>query len=190
MVRGVSQNFLDIARREQRLARRTALTAALVAPLAGFLSDLADPGAYGPFWMLFVGAVVVGLAAGFLWTRRRLTRLQDDLLLQWNHWMRGAVGASSIAQVERKVHDLDPPPAWLGGAFAAGLLLLNVLLFALLWADLAIADPLALGVVLIDGVALGGLVASSGLVSRWARNFERSAQDLVRDGELTMWGER
>lgn len=190
MARGVSQNFLDIARREQRLGQRAAILAVALAPVAAFLAELADVPGFGPVWTLFVVAVVLGLAAGYVLTQRRLARYEGDLKLRWNHWMQHAANAERVAEVERRVHERDPLPAGLGSWLAVALALLNVLLFALLWVAHPAAEPMAYALLGLDGLVLGALVTSSALLTRWARDFVRSAEDMVRHGELAMWGER
>lgn len=190
MARGVSENFLKLARREERLGKRALVVAALLALPAGFLADLADAPGYGPTWMLFLGAIAAGLLGGLALTHRKLTHYEDDLRVQWNHWMRHAVNAQRLSDVEAKTHERDPWPPLLASAGTVALLVVNVLLFALLW----IAHPLAGGaaalVILTDGLVLGALAASSALLARWSRDFVRSAEDLVERGELPIWGER
>jgi hypothetical protein len=190
MARGVSENFLRIARREQRLGRRAALAALLLAPLAAFLADLADDPAYGPVWGLFLGTLLGGLCLGLWLTQRRIAHYEDGLRLQWNHWMRHAANASRLTDVERKVQERDPPPALLAQAGALGLALLNALLFALLWVASPAAQPLAWLTIALDGLVLGALVTSSALLVRWAKDFVLAAEDLVQKGEVAMWGER
>lgn len=190
MARGVSDNFLQIARREQRLGRRAALAAVLLAPLAGFLAELADTPGYGPVWVWFVVAVLGGLALGLVLARRRLEDYEADLRLRWNHWMHAAVDAHRLGDVARRVREQDPLPSILGALAAAGLFGLNLLLFALLWVEVPWAPTLAWLVVGLDGVVLGGLVTTSALVLRWSREFVRSAESMVQQGELAIWGER
>lgn len=190
MARGVSSNFLEIARREQRLGRRAALLAIALAPAAAFLAELADVPAYGPLWAFFLLTLLAGLGAGFVLTRHRLARWEGDLQLRWNHWMRQAASAERLADVHRRVNDADPWPTALPSALAAGLLALNALLFALLWVEHPSAGALSWFILAVDGLVLGALVTSSALLIRWARDFVASAEALVRDGEVAMWGER
>lgn len=190
MARGVSENFLRIARREQRLGRRAAVAAALLAPAAAFLADLADDPAYGPVWGLFVVALIGGLGLGAWLAQRRLAHYEDGLRLQWNHWMRQASGASRMAEVERKVQERDGLPPFAAQAAALALVVANVLLFALLWTAHPAAQPLAWVTLAADGLVLGALVTGSALTVRWARDFVRAAEDLVAKGEVAMWGER
>jgi hypothetical protein len=92
--------------------------------------------------------------------------------------------------VDRLVHQRDPLPAWLGSAACVGLLALNLVLVALLWVEHAAAGPLAWAVVAADGAVLGALVTSQALLARWVHEFGRTAKDMVRRGELPIWGER
>jgi hypothetical protein len=190
MARGVSDNFLNVARREQRLGRRAALAAIALAPLAAFLADLADDPAYGPVWSAFLVAVALGLVAGYAWTRQRLARYEDDLRVRWNHWMRQAVDASRLSDVERRVHERDPVPGFLGNLATLLVAALNAVLFALLWIAHPAGPALAWPIVGLDGLLLGALVASSALLTRWARDFVRAAEELVQKGEVAIWGER
>jgi hypothetical protein len=190
MARGISTNFLNLARREQRLAVRTAVAAAALALPAAFLADLADIPGYGPVWVLFVLTCGAGLVVGAALARGRVAHYEADLQLQWNHYMRGAVNAGRIADVDRKVHEKDPLPPVLSDAAAVVLASLNVLVFVLLWVEHPLASPLSWAVVAVDGLALGTLVTSSALMGRWARSFVRTAEDLVQKGEIPVWGER
>lgn len=190
MARGVSSNFLDIARREQRLGRRAALAALALAPVAAFLAELADAPAYGPVWVLFLLACLAGLGLGYLGTQRRLARYEGDLRLRWNHWMLRARDVERLADVERRVHERDPLPAMVWSAATVAMVALNILLFALLWVEHPAAPPMAWLLLALDGLVLGALVTSSALLVRWARDFVRSAEALVRNGEVAMWGER
>lgn len=190
MARGVSQNFLDIARREERLGQRAALAALALAPVAAFLAELADTPAYGPVWALFLLAIALGLGAGYVLTQRRLARYEGDLKQRWNHWMTQARDAERLADVERHVHGRDPVPAVLWSAVTVVLVGLNIMLFALLWVEHPSAGPLSWLILGLDGLVLGMLVTSSALLARWARDFVRTAEQLVRNGEVAMWGER
>lgn len=190
MPHGVSENFLSVARREERLGRRAALAAVALAPAAAFLAELADEPAYGPVWGLFVASALLGLVLGALLARRRLARYEDALRLRWDHWMRGSVGAWRLGEVARRAAGHDPPLPLLPGASALGLAALNLALFALLWAEHPAAPAIAGPLVALDGLLLGGLAATSALTARWAKEFLRAAEELVRRGEVPMWGER
>lgn len=190
MARGVSENFLKLARREERLGRRAVVVAALVAFPAAFLAELADDPGYGPVWLLFLAFALLGVLAGMVWAQRRLAHYEDDLRLQWNHWMRHAVRAQRLAEVESRTHDRDPLPSATWSAATALLVLLNAALFALLWAAHPAGALLAWPVIGLDGLVLGAAAASSALLARWCRDFVRSAEEMVERGELAMWGER
>lgn len=190
MARGVSQNFLDIAKREQRLGQRAALAAIALMPVAALLAELADEPAYGPVWAWFLAATLLGLGAGYLLARRRIARYEHGLHVQWNHWMRHAVDATRLSEVERRVHERDPPAPMLASALTVGLPGLNIALFALLWVENPVAPTLAWSLVAMDGIVLGALLATSALLTRWAREFVGSVEDLLRKGELPIWGER
>src|SRR5919109_532499 len=105
MARGVSSNFLAIARREERLGKRAALLAVALAPLAGFLAELADVPGFGPVWTVFLMAVVLGLVVGWVWGARKVERYEGELRLRWNHWMRFAVNAHRLDEIERRVQE-------------------------------------------------------------------------------------
>lgn len=190
MVRGVSRNFLNIAQREQRVGRRTAFLAVGLAPLAAFLGELSDAPGYGPVWSLFVIAVLAGLGAGWVLTRRRLHHYEGDLQVQWNHWMRFSTSSARLADIDRRVHERDPSPAFLGTGLAVALLGVNVALFALLWIEHPAAAVLSWIVMAADGLVLGALITSSALLTRWAKDLARSAEELVQTGEVPLWGER
>jgi hypothetical protein len=190
MARGVSSNFLALARREHRLGQRVALAALALALPAAFLAELADQPGYGPIWLLFLAALALGLLGGWAWGKRRREQVEGDLKLRWNHWMWAAMDAGTLADVERRVHDRDPLPPWLGSVAAVLLVGLNVALFALLWVEHAAAQPLAWVLLAVDGLVLGALATSSLLMARWADDFAGAAEDMVKRGELPIWGER
>jgi len=190
MARGVSTNFLELARREQRLGQRAAIAALILAPIGAFFADLSDDPGYGPMWAWFVVTCVLGLALGIVLTHRRLGRYEDGLRVKWNHWMRQAITAHRIADVERMVGERDPPPPYLAEAGVGLLLALNAILFALLWVANPGAQSLAVLVVAADGLVLGVLITTSAMLTRWARDFVQAAEELMQHGEVPVWGER
>lgn len=182
---GVGSHFVALLGADRQAAGRRALTMLVVAGLltvpAYFLYPWQGLLAHGV-------AVLAGLLAGNLWSRRRAARYEASLRGTWKSWMRWSVACESVADVHRRVTGRNSRnlPYWL----AAGLTLLWALevgLFLLAFQDTA-ATWVALPVVFLNGLLPGALVAYYASMRRWVRQLSDSVADLVAAGELGVWG--
>jgi hypothetical protein len=170
---------------DQRACRRRTVVMALVALL------LAVPAYFLYPWqgLLVHGvAVLVGLLAGQLYSRRRVAAYEVSLRGTWKSWMRYSVAAESFPELYRRVQGKGARNLpWLA---AAGLTFLWALEVALLLLAFQDTDP---SVWAFPVLALNGLVPAFLLVHylhlrSWMRGFADSVSDLVDSGEIGVWG--
>ncbi|HVL86467.1 MAG TPA: hypothetical protein VM681_00460 [Candidatus Thermoplasmatota archaeon] len=187
---GISEGFLRVARREQAAGRR-AILAAIVAGLAVlFLAELADPEPQGAAVRTFLACVAAGLAAGFALSRWRLRSYESALRARWRHWMSAAGGCASLSEIARRADEREPRSPAAAALPYAALVIANVSLFGLLWADVPGAETAALPLLAVNGLAVGAHVAGAAMTMRWCREFVRAADELVADGTVGLYGER
>lgn len=189
MPRGVAHEFLDILGNDRKVAVRRITLLAVVAVL------LAGPAWYLAEWIgvaVHVGAVVVGLLAGFLAGQVRYEgRFTVALMDHWREWMAQAPGSESVAEVARRTTRRSGRnrPLWYALVFTV-LWALEVLLLVIAFqedpASLAYAAP----VLALNGLAAGGVLGYHARGLRWCITLRDSLDEMVRDGEMGVWGVR
>lgn len=133
-------------------------------------------------------ALLAGLLAGNLWTRRRVARYEASLRGTWKSWMRWSAASESVPETYRRVTGRSQRnfPYWM----AAGLTLLWALEVGLLL--LAFKDTeatwVALPVLCLNGLLPGLAVAHYAHMRKWLRQFADSVADMVQTGEIGVWG--
>ncbi len=191
---GIAENFIGILRTEERTASRTLLRIVLfalgVAFLAALAVDLPDSGRlFGVAFGLVILTACVGAGLGLLVARfLTLRRYNASLAEGWNRWMRFSVACSRIEEVERRVR--GRPATRPVGRLAA------------LWTLILFATLIMLLVTFVDGVPsinktpvfaayglyLGLRLGHTISLLRWVRGLLGSVDDLVRKGEIGLWG--
>lgn len=190
---GVAENFIGVLRTEDRATQkallRHALLIALVVLFTALLVDLPD----GRFFGVGVGvvalAVVLGGALGLMSGRHfTVRRYHRSLNGSWNQWMRYSIACRRVDEVYRRVR--GRPATRSVGALA---ILWTVLLFAtMILLLLTVLDgvpaldktPVFLGY----GAYLGWLVGHSLALKLWVRDFLVSLDEMIRTGEVGLWG--
>lgn len=187
---GLSEGFLRVAEHEERRSF-VVLAGLLVAGLlAGFLAELADAPAFGAVLQGFGIAVVAGAASGALAGVVRFHRYEASLRLHWRHWMRAADGRLRLADVARRVDERSSASPFVLALAMAAIVLLNALVFALLWLESPLASGLAQLTLAMDGLLIGALTALALLTARWCRELRLAADELLHEGAVPIWGEK
>lgn len=182
---GVASHFVTILGADRAHAGRRAAVLGVVTVL------LAIPAYFILPWqglVVHVLAAVAGVILGNLWSRRRSQALERSLRGTWKAWMRWSVACESVADVHRRVTGKSGRnlPWWT----AAGLTLLWALEVGLLALAFANAESAAWA---IPVLAFNGLVAAfvlgHALHKRgWVAELSDSLQDMLKSGEIGVWG--
>jgi len=189
MPRGVTDQFLHILDLERRHAIRALVAGGVLALLGLFLAELADEPLYGWASRFFTVALVAGAVLGVLLARRRTAAWSESLRARWSAWMRFSVSSTSVAEVDRKARGKAPLPAAAWGLVAGAALVANVALFAALWWEVAAAAAFGLALSAANGAGLGLWLGSRIFTFRWTSSVDRAVRELIRDGEVGLWGE-
>ncbi len=193
-MQGVAENFIGILRDEERsgvrsLIRLVALLAAVVL-LAGLVADLPERGMlFGMAAGMAIIAALLGLGLGFLWGRLvAVRRYRASMVRSWNKWMRYSVACNRVQEVHRRVRGLPAARSvgMLAGAWALVLFVsLVVLVVTVLDGPPAWNQaPLFVAYAGLFGFLIGHRIA----VAVWVRTLLTSLDDLVRRGEIALWG--
>ncbi|MEK6975681.1 MAG: hypothetical protein AABY18_04985 [Candidatus Thermoplasmatota archaeon] len=181
----MASHFVDLLGSDQATAGRRAVILLVVAALLAIPAYLIAP------WQgaaVHVLAVVAGLVAGNLVSRRRARTYEASLRGTWKSWMRWSAACESVPEVHRRV--LGKSGRNLPWLAAAGLTLLwavEVGLLALAFANegsLAFAIP----VIALNGLVPAAIAAHFIHLKGWVRELSESLTDLVKAGEIGVWG--
>lgn len=189
MPRGVSEHFIRILRNEAQASLRNALLLLLFLPPAYFMAELADPPLIGTVVRAAALSLLLGLGIGALFAANRNRHYNDSLLRQWNTWQRMSAQHARLHDLARAVHQKGRGFPW-RSVLAALFLILNALLFALLWLDAPLAGPLGHLIAPANTLVVGVLVGAGLSTQNWARKTRRAIDDLLAEGQISMWGER
>ena len=188
MPRGVSDQFLRILKNEKKGALRACIAAGALAPVAYFMAELTDQPLYGGVVLLAFLFLVAGAALGVLYARHRTAQYNESLRLSWNAWMRMSLSCNRVDEVARHVaQKRDARALWNAGW--ALLLVLNAVLFAVLWFEVAWATAYGAIVTATNGLVLGGLAGHAVWHWRWTNQFAKALDELIADGQVGLWGE-
>lgn len=191
MPHGVTVNFLELLEDERGRRRRLLLALPLLAGAVLFLAELADLPPWGPKVQGTAAALVVGFLVGLAWAWHRGRRREESIRARWDKWMQWSLSTTDLGELEARVE--EPRflvPRHLEGALWGVGALANVLLFVGLWYAWPFIDAAAWIVLLLDGLTLGALAATSAWDTRWTRRLRRALDELIQEGEVGVWGER
>lgn len=182
---GVASHFLDLLRADRSTAGRRAVTLLVVTGLLAVPAYLILP------WQgLAVHAVgaVAGLLVGNLATRRRTQRYEASLRATWKSWMRWSAACESVPEVHRRVTGKSGRNVpWWTAALLTLLWAVELGLLLLAFANegsLAFAAP----VLLFNGLLPAAFAAHDLRLRGWVDELGDSLSDLVKSGELGVWG--
>ncbi len=193
-MQGVAENFIGLLRGEKRTNLRSlirlGIALCIVLLLAALIADLPGGGAFfGTATGLTLIGAVVGLGFGFAWGRFvTVRRWRTSLVASWNAWMRYSIACSRVHEVHRRVRGKPAAP--------------SVAKWATIWAFILFISLVIITVTVLDGgpawdqapifvayaTLLGGLIGNRIAVQTWVHTFIASLDDLVRRGEIALWG--
>ena len=190
---GVAENFIGILRQDERASGRAlvrhALFFVLLVLVTGIAIDLPDGRMFGIGTGVVILALVAGVGLGLLFARFvTLRRFDHSLANGWNQWMRYSVACSRVDEVHRRVHGR---PATRSTTLAATLwsLALFATMVLLLLTVLDGAPTLEKTPVFAAyGAYLGFLAGRTIALRIWVHHLLVSLDELVRKGEIGVWG--
>ncbi len=190
---GVAENFIGVLRNEESATARRILRTALLFAFLALVTALAVDLPTGRFFGIGMGIVIlsflVGIGGGALWgTRFTTQRYARSLSTSWNRWMRYSVACDRIEQIHRKVNGKSALRATSGTV--------------VLWSIALFATMVLLLLTVVDGAPaidktpvfvayaayLGFIEGRTLVLRRWAHGFLVSIDDMVRKGEIALWG--
>ncbi len=186
---GVTRNFLSILEAERdrtrrRLVRLAILTGIVVAIAWLFFNAQAVEGLGAVAGFLLVGLALGGLYAHFV----NIRRYNQSIANHWNKWMRYSVSCVTVNECYRKVHKRNPglSVGWLVTFLSIVVLAHLVLLAMAVNADAGFLETLYFFA--LDAVLLGFFLGKRFLERRYYTQFLRGVNDLLREGEIGIWG--
>lgn len=186
MARGVAREFLGLLQGDARHARsRTVLVAVFGLLLFAPATLLWMPWGAGAH----LAAMLVGLALGWWSGLRAVDGYESSLRGTWNRWMTLAPACETVAELHRKAR----------GRSTHNRSMLSAALLTLLWgAELILlvvalaggerAPAFSIPVIALNGLLVGGLMGHHMRLRTWTDTFRRDLDEMVRDGELGVWG--
>lgn len=182
---GVASHFVDLLGSDQATAGRRGIVLLAVTLLLAIPAYLIAPWQGAAVHLL---AAVAGLVAGNLVSRRRVRTYEASLRGTWKSWMRWSAAAESVPEVHRRVLGKSGRnlPWWVA-ALLTVLWALEVGLLALAFANegsLAFAIP----VLALNGLVPAAFAAHYVHLKGWVRELSQSLADLVKSGEIGVWG--
>lgn len=182
---GVASHFVDLLGSDQATAGRRGMVLFVVALLLAIPAYLIAP------WQglaVHTLAVIAGLVAGNLVSRRRVRTYEASLRGTWKSWMRWSAAAESVPEVHRRVQGKSGRNLpWWTAALLTLLWALEVGLLALAFANegsLGFAIP----VIALNGLLPAAFAAHYVHLKGWVRELSESLTDLVKAGEIGVWG--
>lgn len=187
MPRGISREFLDLLARQRRVSKRRLKVVPVLVILGYVVAELADVAPAGPHVRAYVVGLAVAATGLFLASRRIYEGYEDSLRAAWDRWMAAAAGSDDIPEAYDRV--TGEPGLWDWVPMGAALVVFaNVASLLLLWFAAPNAGAFAMGTVLVDAAAVGGLGAWHLQSLRWSRRFDQAVHELYRDGEVGVFG--
>jgi hypothetical protein len=193
LTQGIAENFIGVLRTDDRAHQKALIRRAFLIGLlllfTGLLVDLPDGTLFGLGTGFVALAVVIGAALGLIGGRfLTIRRYQRSLNGSWNQWMRYSIACQRIDEVYRRVRG-RPATRSVGG-------------IALLWTGLLFATLILLLLTVLDGaptlnkspvfigygVYLGWMVGHTLALKMWVRDFLVSLDEMIRTGEVGLWG--
>lgn len=138
--------------------------------------------------VVHVLGAVLGLIVGNLASRRRVRTYEASLRGTWKSWMRWSAACESVPEVHRRVTGkAGRNLPWWTAALLTALWALEVGLLALAFAnegDAAFAIP----VLALNGLVPAAFAAHYAHLKGWVAELGESLSDLVKTGEIGVWG--
>ncbi len=185
MPRGVAKDFIQLLSGAQRSGRMRVIMLFVLALILFIPAWLL----WSPFGAVIHGTVLlVGLGIGALFGWRTSRGYEDSMRGTWNQWMKLAPACENVPELARKVRGASTTfrVAWI----AALLTLLWAAELGLLVLAFMEAGSAAFSIPVIAANALfvGGLAGYQVRLLTWTRTFRHSLDEMVRAGEIGVWG--
>jgi hypothetical protein len=194
MTKGVAENFLVVLTKDERAATRRIVWTSLVTVFLTLFTWLLvdrrlEDAWFGTGLTAFFAAVFVGVAVGALRGRMRYHhRFEESLRFAWNRWMRYSVSAPSAHAIYRQVNGRAPQPSVWKAALALGVVLFASFIVMVVTL-LDPSTPLTASSLFVLYGALAGFALADAVVFRhWAHRFRVEVTEMVRRGDLPVWG--
>lgn len=187
MARGVSKDFINLLFDDATTSRQRIIIVAVIhAALLGLAAWL--------WWPLglavHVGAAALGAGLGWFIGAAAIGRFEDSLRDDWNRWMQLSSACDTVWDLGRKVHGVRGAgrPYLIAGALTLLWALELVMVFLAIEHS---GDTLVVAsVIAANGLFAGALLGQQIRINRWTKGFATSLAEMVRDGELGVWGVR
>lgn len=185
VARGVGKDFLQLLQGEMRSGKARITTLLTIGAILAIPAWLIWP-IYGA--IVHFGALFVGIGVGMLWGNATSRSYEDSLRGTWNRWMQLAPACDNVPELARKVRGRSNGfrNAWI----AAGLTLAwssELLLVILAFVDFS-SVAFGLPVLIANGLVAGLFTGYQVRLLSWTRSFKAHLGEMVRDGELGVWG--
>ena len=187
MARGVSKDFIDLLFDDASSARGRIIVSSI---LLGILA-VAGTMVWLP-WGLGVHLAAAGIGIGIGWAiaASKVGGYEASLRDDWNDWMRLAPACDTVADVGRKIAGRRiANRAYAIAGILTFLWVAELSVLALWFADTESAVFSSI-VVAANGAFAGALLGHQLRLMTWTRTFARSLAEMMRDGELAVWGSR
>lgn len=190
---GVSKDFLNLAKKQQRQALLQLAPLVAAALVGGAVAELLDPSRLGRFVVTYAITLAAGLIAGGLLGWIEIRSWAESLKDGWQDWMHSAVGAGSMAETAERAGAMR---ITIGRVAAAVLVVLNAACLIAAWFTLppfAVTEPYGLFAILtvgLTGLGVGSATMKSLVEAWWCREVEHQTLDLVESGRVGVWGYR
>jgi hypothetical protein len=186
---GVTKNFLAILESElDRTAKRIIRLLILTGVVLLLAWPLFDPDALmglgSTLAILVAAGGLGGVYAHYVANRRYNTSIKAH----WNRWMRYSVSCVSVRECYRKVHNRNPGPSvlWVASLLSAVFIAHLVLLVYAIDTEATFNQILPLFA--LDAIILGFFIGKRIMERHWYRQFLRSVNELLREGQIGVWG--
>lgn len=185
MARGVSKDFINLLFDDALSARGRLIVGAVVLVLLAGLAALL-------WWPLGIAAHLVaataGVGLGWFIAAGKVGRYEHSLRDQWNDWMRLAPACDTVADVGRKVAGRRIANRAYTIAAVLTVLWVAELILVALWFNDTTNTLLSAGVIAANGVFAGLLLGHQLRLMTWTKAFANSLAEMMRDGEIGVWG--
>ncbi|MGB1586200.1 MAG: hypothetical protein ACPHID_04050 [Thermoplasmatota archaeon] len=185
MARGVSKDFINLLFDDALSARGRIIVGAVLLVILTALAAL--------LWMPWgiaghLVAAGAGLGLGWAVAAGKVGRYEHSLRDQWNDWMRLAPACDTVADVGRKVAGRRIANRAYVIAGVLTVLWVSELLLVALWFNDTSSLWLSASVIAANGLFAGALLGHQMRLMTWTKTFANSLAEMMRDGEIGVWG--
>lgn len=192
MAQGVSKTFIDLLFHDADASRsRVIISIVILVLLAGLALWLWWPEYWGV--VVHVAGAGIGFLIGWLVAGRTASRYEAGLRTHWDRWMQLSEACDTVAELGRKVERKSSANrAYMLAAALTLLWAIELLLIVVAVQGQSEADPWIwyAPVIGANGLLAAYLLGHQAKFASWTRSFAKSLAEMVRDGEIGVWGMR